>query len=269
MAGEPLAGNDPYLAGKPCPNCRYVRTAAERNPAWQCPNCHVAYVKFETPPLARRRVVAEAREMTFEARSDHSFYALIASNVLALVIGAATQMGLREMMLVYWIQSAIIGITHFVRMLLLREFNAEGFHMGGRPFQQTGSDKLKLALFFLLHYGGFHAVFLAFLLDRKAGGAAVGSAVGYLLCALVFATNHTYSLLQNLQRDARGRPHVALLMFLPYARIFPMHITIVLGGGSYAGAAAFSLFGGLKTAADVVMHTIEHHVLAWSGRPDP
>jgi hypothetical protein len=265
MAGAPLAGDSAYLTGKPCPACGYVRAAADRNPGWQCPQCHVAYVKFETPPAPiRKRVAAEAREMALEARSDYSFHALIGSNVLALVIGSATGMGLREMMFVYWIQSVIIGITHVVRMLVLREFNTATFHFSGRPMQETFSDKLKLVFFFVMFYGMAHAVFFGLMLHGKGGGS--GSALGYSLCALVFAANHTYSLLHNLQRDTRARPHLALLMFLPFARIVPMHVTIVLGQGRYASVELFFLFGGLKTIADVVMHTIEHHLLAWSGK---
>jgi len=34
-----------YL-GKPCPKCRYVRTASETAPDWQCPKCGIAYAKF-------------------------------------------------------------------------------------------------------------------------------------------------------------------------------------------------------------------------------
>jgi uncharacterized Tic20 family protein len=32
--------------GKPCPKCKYVRTAGETAPDWQCPKCGVAYAKF-------------------------------------------------------------------------------------------------------------------------------------------------------------------------------------------------------------------------------
>lgn len=264
MAGEPLAA-DRYLAGKPCPNCSYVRTTADRNPAWQCPQCHIAYLKFETPPApASKRIAAEAREMVHEATHDYSFVALIAANVLALVIGRATGMGLREMMFVYWIQSVMIGITHFVRILLLREFNTAGFTFSGRPMEETLSDKLRIALFFLMFYGMAHVVFFGLMLHGKGGGS--GSAIGYSLCAIVFAFNHLYSLVHNLQKDARGKPHLALLMVLPFARIVPMHVTIVLGQGRYVSVELFFLFGGLKTVADVVMHVIEHHLLAWSGK---
>jgi uncharacterized Tic20 family protein len=43
-----------YL-GKPCPKCRYVRTASDIAPDWQCPKCGIAYAKFvqaQTQPVA-------------------------------------------------------------------------------------------------------------------------------------------------------------------------------------------------------------------------
>lgn len=52
------------------------------------------------------------------------------------------------------------------------------------------------------------------------------------------------------------------LMLLPYARIVPMHLTIILGS-TLAGdsALALLLFASLKTGADVLMHHVEHRVL--------
>ena len=78
----------------------------------------------------------------------------------------------------------------------------------------------------------------------------------------MFAVNHGYSLLQNVRRDALGKPPLGVMMFLPYVRIIPMHATIILGGAYYAGAQAFFVFAILKLIADAMMHTVEHHVLA-------
>ncbi|MEW6690302.1 MAG: DUF6498-containing protein [Pseudomonadota bacterium] len=262
MAGGELAGPDAYLQGKPCPKCGYARTPADTNPAWQCPRCQIAYLKYRPGAAAlRARLAAGSREMAREAGADRSIYALLAANLLALLIAYATRMTLRELMLVYWIQSVIIGVTSFLRILSLRRFDTENFRLGNRPLEETAGDKLRVAFFFLAHYGGFHFVYLGFL-TLGGKGADAGPATGYLLCALVFAANHLYSLFQNVRRDAAGRPNLGVLMMLPYARIFPMHLTILFGGLFFGGTAAFVLFGALKIVADAVMHTVEHHVLA-------
>jgi hypothetical protein len=50
-------------------------------------------------------------------------------------------------------------------------------------------------------------------------------------------------------------------MFLPYGRVIPMHLTIILGTFFSGGTAGLLIFGGLKTAADIVMHKVEHRLL--------
>lgn len=261
MAGGELSA-DVYLQGKPCPKCGHVRSAADTNPVWQCPKCQIAYLKYK-PGAARltSRLAAGGREMAAEAKTDRSVYVLVAANVLALLIAWLTQMSLRELMLVYWIQSVIIGVMQVIRILSLQRFSTENFEMNRQPLDETKASKVKVALFFLVHYGFFHAVYLLFLTVGSRHGPS-GSAIGYLLCALVFAINHAYSMLVNVRRDAEGKPNLGTLMFLPYARIFPMHLTIIFGGSFFGGTGAFALFGALKIGADVVMHTIEHHVLA-------
>jgi hypothetical protein len=267
MADGPLSGAAVYLQGRPCPKCGYVRSAADANPAWQCPRCQIAYAKFRPGGAAplRARLVAGGRELAAEARADHSVFALVAANLLALLIAWATGMSLRELMLVYWIQSVIIGVTSALRIVNLERFSTANLQMNNQPLDETQGTKWKVAGFFAMHYGFFHFIYLMFLSferDPQPGG----SAAGHLLCALVFAVNHGYSLAQNVRKDAAGRPNIGTLMFLPYARIVPMHITIIFGGAFFGGSAAFTLFGALKIVADVVMHTVEHHVLA---KPPP
>jgi hypothetical protein len=205
-----------------CPKCAYVRTAADLNLAGQCPGCRIAYHKY-----------------------DASLFALVASNLLALAIAYASGMGLREMMLVYWIQSVVIGVASFIRILSLERFDPTNFKINHRPAEETRADKRKVAFFFLVHYGFFHLVYLLFVAFDSRGG--LGSPGTYILCTLVFAVNHGYSLAHNIRRDAQGRP---------------MHL---FGGLLFSGTLAYVLFGALKTAADAVMHTLEHHLLGSKG----
>jgi hypothetical protein len=255
--------------GKPCPKCAYVRAPSDANPDWQCPRCHVAYAKFVASPV-RARLAAEGREMAAEAGSDLSLVALIGANLVALLVAYATKMSLRDLMLVYWIQSVVIGVTNVIRIARLRGFATDGFTMNDQPVQESPRAKGQVALFFALHYGFFHAGYLLFILvaPRSAGGGLAPLYV-YAILALVFAANHAYSLRHNLARDARGRPNIGTLMMLPYARIVPMHLTIILGGLMTGSTFAFFLFGLLKTAADVVMHVAEHHILGKQAESAP
>lgn len=142
--------------------------------------------------------------------------------------------------------------------LCLERFDASGIRMNGRPVAETAGAKRHVVLFFAVHYGIFHLVYLGFV--AFDAGDELGAPGGYLLCTLVFIANHGYSLVHNIRRDAQGRPSIGALMFLPYARILPMHLTILFGGVLFSGTLAFVLFGALKTAADLIMHSLEHHL---------
>jgi hypothetical protein len=263
MAGEQLAASNPYLAGRPCPKCRYVRNAADTNPAWQCPRCHVAYLKFRPGQGAfTQRLVAGSRELAAQGASDRSAYALIGANLFAGAVALMYTMDLKDLMLVYWVQSVIIGICYFIRIVKLQDFSTEGMRAGGRSIAETQATKLKMALIFLFHYGGFHAVYYIFLVYGPAtSGNALVPLAGLALCALAFAINHGYSLAHNIRNDRRGTVNLGTLMTLPYARIIPMHVTILAGGAFEPSPRLLLLFIGLKTGADLVMHVVEHHVL--------
>ena len=255
----------PDWTGRPCPKCAYVRTAQDANPAWQCPRCQVAYAKFDPAAVAARAsFAAHGRAIGQRASGDHSFFLLIGINLLALGIAVALHMNLRGLMLVYWAQSVAIGITHFIRILSLERFDPGGARMNDRPIEETPADKTAIALFFAAHYGIFHVVYLMFLLPDHVHPLQ-GSIVAYLLLPVLFLGFHLFSLQRNIESDRQGRPNIGTLMFLPYARILPMHLTI-LSGFAFRKEAVWGLllFGVLKTAADAAMHLLNHHLM---GKP--
>lgn len=263
MAGGSLAGLDAYQQGKPCPKCGRVRTPADTNPAWQCPKCGIAYLKFPGRPPLVTRFSEGTRVLAAEGVSDRSVYALVAANLFAAAVAIALKMDLGDLMLVYWLQSVTIGLSFFVRMLSLRAFSTEGIKTHSGPMAETTGSKISMALFFLFHFNCFHLGYLVFMVvgTPSVKGVTV-SAAGLALCGIAFAINHAYSLFHNIRADREGRPNIGTMMMLPYARIVPMHLVILLGDQLQGGTRAMLLFIALKVAADVVMHVVEHHVLA-------
>ena len=55
-------------------------------------------------------------------RPDASVFMLVAANLVVLVLGFIYGMGLRDLVLVYWIQSVVIGIATVLRILNLQRF---------------------------------------------------------------------------------------------------------------------------------------------------
>ena len=124
--------------------------------------------------------------------------------------------------------------------------------------------KRQVAAFFALHYGIFHAVYLGFLLGESHGAHLF--APWFWVCIAGFAANHLWSYRYNRDLDRQGTPNIGTLMFTPYIRIVPMHMTIIFGGLLAPSNAGLFLFAALKTVADVVMHAVEHRQLALDRR---
>lgn len=215
------------------------------------------------------------REPTAPGLRDYSGLGILASNELVIFFAMREGWNLQEMMGIYWMQSVIIGFFHFFRMLLLRSFSTEGFTSNGTRVAENVAGKWSTAIFFAIHYGIFHLVYGIFLLgfltsdaDVDGGASGINPTSGgpmgmswFALSVLTFFICHAYSFYQNVRSDRERRPNLGMMMFLPYARIVPMHLTILLGLQAGSKIHSLLLFSSLKTAADYVMHVVEQRLL--------
>jgi len=197
---------------------------------------------------------------------DWSLWSLLLANGVTVLLAVTQNWNVLVLMWVYWVQNIVIGFFNFLRIRQLKEFSTDGLTINGRPAEPTQETKNHIARFFLLHYGIFHLVYLIFLLVfsltsvlGNADGNALSSAdLKYIIpTASLFLGNHVFSYLYNRPRDT-GRQKIGTLMFYPYARIVPMHLTLIPGVFLGGGLLLFLL---LKTLADVVMHVVEHRLL--------
>jgi len=197
---------------------------------------------------------------------DRSLWFLLLANGVTTILAVTQNWNLLALMWVYWFQNLVIGFFHFRRIRQLKEFSTKGYTINGRHVEPTPETKNRSARFFLLHYGLFHLVYFIFLLVFSQTGMlgnadnnALSSAdLKYIVpTALLFLGNHIFSYFYNRPRDI-GKPNIGTLMFYPYARILPMHLTLLLG--VFLGGPLL-LFLLLKTLADVIMHIVEHRVL--------
>jgi hypothetical protein len=219
--------------------------------------CHIAYeVAPRNPFVEHGRGIAAVSPMPAPTRADGSLVTLLVMNLVVLGLAHYLQFSLRGLMMVYWVQSVVIGICHFIRMI--KADNAGTYGPSSREERRRWIDHT--AAFFAVHYGLFHVGYLFFLtFDAEPGELA--TPLIYLLCGAVFAINHAQTLLRNLAKDAAaplGRD-VNTLLFFPYLRVLPMHAAIIAGLLLDPGAHGVLLFGLLKTAADAVMHLVEQN----------
>ena len=202
-------------------------------------------------------------------KSDPSgILGIIATNVLAIAIALWQQWPLVTLLWPYWLQSVIIGWYSRKRILALHDFslaNTSGFDRG-----TPEATKRSTARFFVMHYGTFHLAY-ALVLWSATHGKVHGVApyhvealdiVWMAVLAVSFVVTHRAAYRRIMAADEHSKPNIGGVMFLPYLRIVPMQLTIILGlgiaGGHTGGAVLF--FGALKTAVDALMHWIEHRI---------
>ncbi|OGT83156.1 MAG: hypothetical protein A3G96_04655 [Gammaproteobacteria bacterium RIFCSPLOWO2_12_FULL_52_10] len=241
-----------------CPKCSHIRADVETAPAWQCPACGIAYQKYRTYLERARKAVTplQSGHAPPHVTADASIWSLLAANTAALVAAAYFEWSPNSLMLVYWSQSIVIGISYFFRILALDRFSTENFRINNRSVAPTAATKIQVAFFFAIHYGMFHFVYFIFLLADPDDPATMDLA--FWICATLFAINHLWSYRYNRDIDRMGTPNIGTMMFTPYLRIVPMHITIIAGGQFIDSATTLLMFGALKTLADVGMHLVEH-----------
>jgi hypothetical protein len=194
-------------------------------------------------------------------------WGLITANLSVIFFAVIDNLTATEVLWMYWIQSVIIGAFNFFRIITLKNFSTEGFKQNGKSVSPTKAAKISTAIFFLFHYGFFHLVYGIFLAtfpvilhEEKSTG------IFYLLFpSIVFLINYGIEFYKEQTTTTDEVPNLGTLMFMPYLRIIPMHLTIILGGfiaavGSFAGVktslAVILLLMGLKTFVDLITHSV-------------
>ena len=188
--------------------------------------------------------------------SSPSTLVLIFANLVPLAGVLLLGWDMGELMLLFWLESAIIGFYNVLKLAVIGKWLA-----------------LAAAPFFIGHYGAFmagHLLFIfGFFIDRPDTGAALPlAAAGATFVALwpailaLFAS-HGFSFFHNFlgRGEYRGRT-LGRQMHEPYKRIIVMHLTIIFGG--FLAMALESPLPGLvllvvlKVFSDVSAHLREH-----------
>lgn len=197
-----------------------------------------------------------------------STLSLVFSNILVILFAIVDNLSARDVLWIYWFQSVIIGIFNFVKILSLKEFSTEGFKQGNKQVEPTKGAKISTAVFFLFHYGFFHVIYAVFLgvFSDFSNSSSSGSGKTYLfISALTFFISYAIEFINSKKEESTEIPNLGFLMFAPYARIIPMHFTIIFGGFIGAAGAVLSadtnlviivVFTAIKTVVDLITHSV-------------
>jgi len=202
-----------------------------------------------------------------------STLSLVFSNLLVIFFAVVDGISANEVLWIYWSQSVIIGIFNFIKMITLKEFSTEGFKQGKKQMLPTRATAISSAVFFLFHYGFFHLIYAVFLGAFSEFSHSEGSSSGtkyFLLSAGMFFISYLIEFITSRKEQNDELPNIGLIMFAPYARIVPMHLTIIFGGFIGAAGSFFStntnlaiivLFIGIKTFVDLLTHSVDFQKL--------
>jgi len=205
---------------------------------------------------------------------------LIVTNLLVIYLAYTQNWSTQEILLLYWLQSVIIGIFQFIKILDLKKFSTEGFKINDQSVLPTIKTKYSTAIFFAFHFGFFHFVYLIFILTFNSritqnvsfrytiqNGTYSYSSSGTSLTpisnfstliypTLIFFVNHLVSFFSNRRIDRQSNKNIGAMMFAPYARIIPMHLTLIFG---FALGIPKLFFLVIRGFVDFISHLLEHY----------
>jgi hypothetical protein len=202
-----------------------------------------------------------------EIFKSYSAWSILISNLLIAFFTIIEKQSVLNVLWVYWFQSVIIGVFNFFKILSLKEYSTDGMKMNNKLLTKSKSAKVSVAVFFLFHYGFFHFVYAIFLSVFISTGGIINTNIDVtfiLLTSLIFFVNYLGEFIFIFKREQAVIPSLPRVMFAPYRRIIPMHITItasgfVLVGGAFSAAdpslIILLIFIGLKTFMDLVTHS--------------
>lgn len=186
-----------------------------------------------------------------------SSLALIAANCVPLIGVLFFGWDLFSVLYVYWAESAVIGVFNILKMI-----------------RCNWVASLFYAPFFTIHYGGFMAGHLLFLINLFHPEAVNGgmrhtilsflSTNKFLVPMISLTLSHGVSFFQNyIGNKEYQRTHVSELMFAPYKRIVIMHLAILFGGIFVFAASSLRIIPLVlliigKTVLDLRAHRRHH-----------
>lgn len=190
---------------------------------------------------------------------DRGLWGLFLTNVGVIAFALFEGWELALTMTIYAVQSLLIGIAMVIRILNLNEFSTSGFKINDRPVKSEPETKPKVATFFAIHFGMFNLFYLFFL--TMMYDLPSFPWFGITICCLAFALQQWISLHDDIREDQNRKPNIGTLMTLPYGRIIPMHLMIIIGSFFAESFLGVLLFLVLKLVADILMYLLELYAL--------
>lgn len=203
---------------------------------------------------------------------------LVFSNLLVITLAVFEGWDFTTVMFIYWVQSLIIGLFTMVRLLfadtalIAEELAAAQAQAQEGDVRDTGrlriwGMKIGVSVFFVVHYGLFNLFYFVLFIGSESFGTLDTVQPAIWAPIVIFFLNHLFSMLYYWKGEKKGGQFIANSILLPYIRIIPMYLTLMIGGfitGLFQLAGFTTLlpmlvvFLALKAYMDIRMHIVMH-----------
>jgi hypothetical protein len=219
---------------------------------------------------------ALARVIPGEIELTPPVIGLVLANLATIGLAILQNWDTATILFTFWMQSIIIGLFSAIKLLtadtalLAVELGKAEEWTGRGPVASTGrvwTYKILIAGFFLFHYGLFHLFYyFLFFSGGEFGPVEYFNSAGIAVCG-IFLASHLFSFLFYRSGEKRGGEYMAMAILLPYNRIVPMHLTMIIGGmiagllqllGIVSELPVLVVFLLLKMYMDIRMHIVLH-----------
>ena len=188
--------------------------------------------------------------------ANPSFFFLLAGNLYCIWYYQNHTNGFTTVVWIYWLQSVIIGLFNFIDLLTIKNYDAADFKMNDAPL--TEKNKGCMAWFFLLHFGFFHLVYGIFLLVDF--GFLNVDRIFLLIGVAAFLLETISGFIKRKQFEEEVKLSIGTIFFLPYLRVVPMHLMILIP--AFTGIKASLIFLVLKMAADIFSYMLYRFIFS-------
>jgi len=203
--------------------------------------------------------------MLKQTKTSFAILALVAANLVPLLGVLIYGWDVAVIVLLYWTENVIVGLYNILKIAFVKVES---------PILHAG--KLLAIPFFCVHYGGFcagHVFFIiAFFMSSDTGPlfprdfwsglpAGMGWSVAFLF------VSHGISFVQNyIGKKEYASLSIGGLFAQPYKRVVILHVAIIFGGGAimFLGSPVplLCILVLLKVCLDIRLHMQEHAVNA-------
>lgn len=190
-------------------------------------------------------------------RLNIGFWSLLLTNLYLIYYYSQHPNSFGEIVVLYWVQSCLIGVFTVLDMLTLKTTTLNQNNI------KTSEGKGCGILFFIIHYGFFHFGYMIFIAVKVVDFKTINWSF-LKIAILVLIASAVINYIQHLILSKNATVKFTSLFILPYLRIIPIHLLILIP--AFFNIKGVMLFLVLKTVTDLATYMLYQNIVF---KPNP